>query len=115
MKLHLASLQNALILIVISLWGYLSSETPSLTALIPTFIGLALLLLNSGIKAHKKIAINVSLILTVIVLIGLIKPLLGAIDRNSSIAIIRVVVMFLSTLCALLFFIKYLSRKKKIS
>ena len=34
-----ANLINSLSLISLSLWGYFSSDTPSMTALIPTFIG----------------------------------------------------------------------------
>ena len=39
MKSHNISLISSLILITMSGWGYLSSETPSVTALIPLFFG----------------------------------------------------------------------------
>ncbi len=50
MKAHIASLINAVALISLSLWGYFSSDTPSPTALIPTGIGVILLVLNNGVK-----------------------------------------------------------------
>ena len=54
MKAHIASMINAAFLITLSVWGYWSSDTPSVTALIPTFVGIVLLLLNKGVKNENK-------------------------------------------------------------
>ena len=106
MKAYIASLINAAALISLSLWGYLSSETPSLTALIPTGIGIVILILNKGVKNENKIIAHIVVTLTLIVLIGLIKPLLGALDRNDTLAIIRVTTMILTSVMAMAFFVK---------
>ena len=106
MKAYIASLINAAALITLSLWGYLSSETPSLTALIPTGIGIVILILNKGVKNENKIIAHIVVTLTLIVLIGLIKPLLGALDRNDTLAIIRVTTMILTSVMAMAFFVK---------
>ena len=106
MKPHTASLINAIILIVLSGWGYLSSDTPSLTALIPAIIGAILLGLNQGVKKENKVIAHIAVVLTLLILFGLIKPLTGAFERNDSIAILRVVVMMISTVIALIFFVK---------
>tara|TARA_B100001059_G_scaffold235599_1_gene281810 strand:+ start:5853 stop:6206 length:354 start_codon:yes stop_codon:yes gene_type:complete len=106
MKPHKISLINAVILILISSWGYFSSETPSKTALIPAFIGLIILLLNKGLKKENKAIAHIIVLLTLIVLIGLIKPLTGAVERNDDFAIIRVGIMIISTLIALILFVK---------
>ena len=50
MKAHTASLINAIILIAFGLLGYFGSATPSFTSLIPTIIGVMLLILNNGVK-----------------------------------------------------------------
>lgn len=106
MKAHIASLINAITLIVFSLWGYLSSDTPSLTALIPTLIGAVLIFLNKGVKAENKVIAHIAVLLTLVVLGGLVKPFLGALGRDDSGAVIRVSIMILSTVLAMIFFVK---------
>ena len=63
MKAHSASLINAAFLITMSLWGYCSSDNPSATALIPTFVGIVLLLLNKGVKNENKMIAHIEGIL----------------------------------------------------
>ena len=106
MKAHTASLLNAIILIAFSLWGYFSSETPSVTALIPTFVGVVLLVLNRGVKAENKVIAHIAVLLTLLILFGLIKPMMGAIGRADTLAIVRVVIMLISTVIAMIFFVK---------
>lgn len=114
MKAHKTSLLNAILLIVLPLWGYFSSDSPSMTALIPTFIGIALLLLNKGVKNENKIVAHIAVLLTLVVLIGLIKPLTGAIGRSDTSAMMRVFVMILSTIIAMVFFVKsFIDARKK--
>ena len=105
MKAHTASLMNALILIGFGLWAYLGSEAPSKTALIPVGFGVVLLGLYQGVKKENKIVAHIAVLLTLLILGGLVKPLLGALDRNG-LAIMRVLVMMASTVVALFFFIK---------
>ena len=106
MKAHTASLINAILLIALSTWGYFSSETPSITALIPTFVGVVLLILNPGIKKENKVIAHVAVLLTLIILFGLIKPLTGTLEREDNLAVIRVVIMIVSTLLAIVYFVK---------
>ncbi|HEY9115255.1 MAG TPA: hypothetical protein VIN10_11195 [Bacteroidales bacterium] len=106
MKPHLASLINAILLIILGLWGYFGSETPSFTALIPVFAGIILLFLNQGLKKENKTIAHIAVIVTILVLAGLVKPLMGALDRADTAAISRVVIMMFSTLVALISFIK---------
>lgn len=113
MKAHTASLVNAFILIVLSLWGYLSSDSPSITALIPTVIGVVLITLNKGVKNENKIIAHVAVVLTLLILFGLVKPVLGAMGRGDNDAVIRVSVMILSTVVAMVFFVKSFIDAKK--
>ena len=113
MKAYIASLTNAVALIALSLWGYFSSDSPSLTALIPTFIGVVLLILNSGVKNENKIIAHIAVLLTLIVLIGLIKPFMGAMAREDNGALIRVTIMILSTIIAIIFFVKSFINARK--
>jgi hypothetical protein len=49
---------------------------------------------------------HIVVILTLLVLVGLVKPLTGAIGRHDSLALFRVLVMVISTLWALIAFVK---------
>ncbi len=106
MKAAIASLINALILISFGLWAYVGSETPSKTALIPVGFGVVILFLYKGVKKEDKMIAHIAVLLTLLILGGLVKPLLGALDRGDGLAIMRVVVMIASTVVALFFFIK---------
>ncbi|MEZ4888888.1 MAG: hypothetical protein R3E32_29450 [Chitinophagales bacterium] len=106
MKAHTASLINAVLLIVLGAWGYFGSATPSPTALIPVIFGVILVAMNSGVKKENKIIAHLAVLLTLLILFGLVKPLMGAMDRDDAMAIVRVGVMILSTIVALVYFIK---------
>ena len=114
MKAHKTSLVNAILLIILPLWGYFSSDSSSMTALIPTYIGVALLLLNKGVKNENKIVAHIAVFLTLVVLIYLIIPLRGAIGSSDTAAMIPVFVMILSTIIAMVFFVKsFIDARKK--
>ena len=114
MKSNTISLINAIILVSFSLWGYFSSETPSATALIPTAFGMLLVLLNKGVKNENKLAAHLAVLLTLLVIFGLIKPLLGSVERKDYPAIIRVNIMLLSSILAMVYFIKsFIETRKK--
>ena len=106
MRAHVASLVNGVILIGFGLWGYLGSETPSKTALIPVAFGVVLFPLYKGIKKENKIVAHIAVLLTLLILAGLVKPLTAAMGRGDGMAIMRVSVMMLSTVIALAAFIK---------
>tara|TARA_Y100001970_G_scaffold278463_1_gene384196 strand:+ start:1140 stop:1502 length:363 start_codon:yes stop_codon:yes gene_type:complete len=112
-----ASAINALSLILIGGYGYLQSESPSITALIPVITGFILILLNNGIKVENKVIAHIAVLLTFIMIFGLIMPLLGSIKRSDTGAITRVVIMLGTTILALITFIKSFinARKNKAS
>ncbi|MEM6633645.1 MAG: hypothetical protein AAF694_28490 [Bacteroidota bacterium] len=114
MNAHTASLINSILLITMGGWGYLSSESPSPTALIPVGVGVILLLCNRGVKNENKVIAHVAVLLTLLILFGLIMPLNGAIGRSDTLAIIRVVLMILSTIVALIYFVRsFIDARKK--
>jgi hypothetical protein len=114
MKPYIASLTNAIILIAFGLWGYYSSETPSPTAFIPVIIGGLIAALNSGVKKENKIVAHIVVLLTLVVLIGLIKPLTGAIGRSDTMAIFRVTTMIISTVWAMVTFVQsFIAARRK--
>ena len=64
MKAHIASLLNAIVLIVIGGWGYFISGSP--TSLIPVAIGVALIFLNNGIKNSNKVIAHIAVLVTLL-------------------------------------------------
>ena len=106
MKAHTVSLLNALILIAFSAWAYLTSETGSMTILIPAFFGVALLVCYPGVKSENKIVAHIAVVLTLLILLALFMPLMNAIGRGDPLAITRVTIMLLATAIAFGVFIK---------
>ena len=106
MKAHTTSLISSILLIAMSAWGYLSSETPSITALIPLFFGVILLLCYPGIKSENKIIAHVAVVLTLLAIFGLIKPLTGAIERVDNMAIMRIALMIFTSILVMITFIR---------
>ena len=106
MNAQKANLINAVALMVMSVWGYASSLTPSMTALIPLVFGVVLLALNNGIKFENKTQAHAAVILTLLVLIALVKPFMGAMDRADSMAMMRVGLMMLTSLVSMIYFMK---------
>lgn len=106
MKPHTASLMNALVLMALSAWAYVGSETPSFTALIPAGFGVVMLVCYPGVKAENKIVSHIAVVLTLVLLLGLLLPLRGALGRGDNVAVFRVALMVLTTVVALVAFIK---------
>jgi hypothetical protein len=77
-------------------------------------VGILLIVLNPALRKDKKLESNIAAVLTFLVLLGLIKPLLGALEREDSMAIARVAVMMLFTIIALIYFIRsFISARRK--
>ena len=106
MKPFQASILHAIVLIALGLWGYFVSEDPSLTALIPVATGVVLLLLNPGLRKQNRTIAHIVVILTFLILIALIKPLSGSIERSDSSGVVRVLIMMIASVIAFATFIK---------
>ena len=115
MKPYLMNLINSLALIAIGSWAYFSSETPSVTALIPVIAGVILLLITPGFKRGSRVLAHLAVVLTFLILIGLIKPLTGAIGRSDSLGIARVSLMIITSILAIVVFIKSFMHARRVS
>jgi hypothetical protein len=115
MKPFVANLVFAILLIAMSLWGYLSSDDPSFTALIPTFAGVILLAMTPSMKKENRIVAHIVVVLTLLLIIALIKPLTAAFARSDNMAIMRVLVMLGWGVLAMIVYVKSFikSRRKK--
>ena len=106
MKPYLINLINAIILVVLGIWAYLTSSHPSFTALIPVTAGIILILITPGFRKGNRVLAHVAVTLTFLILLGLIKPLTGSIGRSDTAGILRVSVMMLSSVAAMIIFIR---------
>ncbi|NND06661.1 MAG: hypothetical protein HKN87_09795 [Saprospiraceae bacterium] len=106
MKPSSANILTAIVLIVMSAWGYFGSETPSVTALIPAFFGIVFLALSGPFRKENKVVAHIIVVLTLLVFISLFKPLSGVLSRNDTLGIVRVGAMLVVSLIALVIYIK---------
>lgn len=102
MKAPIANLINAIVLIAISAWAYLGSDTPSFTALIPAGFGVCLLMCQPGVKRESKIITYIAVVLSVLVMLALLKPMSGAVGRGDVPVMMRVGVMMMAGLLAII-------------
>jgi len=109
MNAHTASLINAFTLIIMGGWGFFGNPARPTTALIPVFIGVLLIVCNNGIKYQHKIMSHVAVVLTLLITIALFKPLMSAISAENTMGIVRIALMILTSIVALVFFIKSFS------
>ena len=106
------NLINAFTLILMPLWAYFTfeatpeKETLSLTAMIPLFFGVLLLLCNNGLKKENKFIAHIAVLVTFIAFLGLFMPLKAAITESRTLSIIRVSIMILTSCLAIATFIK---------
>ena len=120
MKTHQANLLNSITLILMPLWAYLTFEgtvdkpEQSVTAFIPLFFGVVLLLCNGGVKKENKIIAHIAVLVTLIALLGLTMPLKAAVADGRTLSIIRVTAMLLTGSLAMISFIKsFIAARKK--
>ena len=110
-----ANFLNAIVLVGMGMCGYLGSLSPSPTALIPVFIGVILFVMTNFVRNHHKVVSHIAVVLTLVILIALIKPLTGAMERSDSMAMIRIGLMMLTSAIAFVVFIKSFIDAKKAS
>ncbi|MEM9824432.1 MAG: hypothetical protein AAF985_25325 [Bacteroidota bacterium] len=108
MKPYEINLLTAFILITMSVWGYFfgSSDTPSVTALIPAFFGVLFAALTPLMQKENKVVAHVIVLLTFLLIIALVRPLNGAIGRGDNLAIFRVAAMIVMCAIAMVIYIK---------
>lgn len=109
-----ATILNGLVLVTLSLYGYLSSDTPSVTALIPAIFGLIFVISYPMMKKENKVVAHIVVVLTVLLIFALFKPLTGALDRGDQMATLRVGLMLAVSTVALVIYIRsFINARRK--
>ncbi len=109
MKPFQANLLNALMLIVMGLWGFLSEDeaTRSTTALIAPAFGIMLLAMTSGIRNQNKLIAHIAVTLTLLILVMLIAmPLPARIEDGDQLGMIRILLMIATSALAMVAFVR---------
>ena len=107
-----SNILNGAVLLLFGLWGYLASDTPSTTALIPVFIGATLLALHPGLTKENRSAAHMVALLTVLIIFGLVKPLMGVFERGDALGIFRVLTMMATSILAFSHFFRAFLRNR---
>ena len=106
MKAHAANMINSIALIIIGLWDYLATQTLASTNMIPVAGGLLLLIFYDGVKREDKVTAHIAVIITLFVFLSLIKPFDEVLQDGEAGATIRYLVMLLTSLLAIVYFVK---------
>ena len=113
MNPYSATLVNAFTLITMGLWGYFAAENGSVTALIPVGMGLLLLVFSNGVNIGNKKISGVVFVLTLLIVFSLYMPFKGAMEREDTAALVRVLLMIGTGVVAVMSFAKaYLKARK---
>jgi hypothetical protein len=114
MQAHQANLINAIVLLVVGLWGYAANNFNSHTAIVPLGAGLLFLVLNTFLKDGNRHVAHLVVILTLVLAIALFWPLKRNMDQADTIGTLRVGIEIVSCLFALGVFIKSFIDNRKL-
>jgi len=95
----------------IGLWGYFEVVSP--TALIPVVFGVILLLCTKGLKKQDKLIAHIAVLLTLVILIALIVMRLPKSLDSGGVGLIRVVIMILTSIFSMVYFVKSFIANRK--
>ena len=110
---HIVSLIHAVSLILLGAYGYLNSDNPSITALIPVVFGIILIACNKGVKNQNKVIAHIAVLMTLLIILGLFMPLRSSFGRDDAGAIIRILIMLITGILALGSFIQSFRNARK--
>lgn len=102
-----ANMINALVLVVMGMWGVntVGVET-SPTPLIPVIVGIILFVCTGFVRNNHKVVSHVAVVLTLLIVIALAMPFMKAFERGDNMAILRMGTMMLTSIIAMVYFIK---------
>ncbi|MEO1434109.1 MAG: hypothetical protein AAFV80_01140 [Bacteroidota bacterium] len=111
MKPYQINLVNAIVLILIGLWGAQASDAitgdGSKTAFIPVIFGVIFLACHPMFKKENKAVAHIVVLFTFLFIVAMAgKPLPAAINSGDNMRILRTVLMILSSVVAMVIYIK---------
>ncbi len=104
MNAHKATILNGITLVLMSVWSYFATQSPSV--FVSTAFGVVFLLLAPGIKRESSLIAHIAVVLVVVYILALFNPLRGTIERGNVAGTIRVGLMMLTSVVALVYYVK---------
>ncbi len=105
MNANKANLLNAAVLIIMGAWGAYATQLASMTALIPVVGGVILLACQKGVATENKMIAHIAVLLTLILIIGIVRPFMGAMSDGDTMGMIRTGAMIITGIVAMVAFI----------
>ena len=106
MKPFQINLINALVLIGLGLWAYLTADKASPTALIPVGFGAIFLIATPLFRKDNKVVAHIIVLLTLLLIVALFMPLMSRIKAEDTLGIARVATMIGVSTIAMIIYIK---------
>ncbi len=100
------TLLAAIALIGLGAWGAFDGGEFNKTALIPVVFGVVLLALVPGVRKENKVVAHIAVSLVLLITLALFMPLMKAIGRSNTPAILRVGAMVVMCVLALVSYIQ---------
>lgn len=106
MKPFQINLINAIVLIALGLWAYLTADKASPTALIPVGFGAIFLIATPLFRKGNKVVAHIIVLFTLLLIIALFMPLRSRINAEDTLGIARVAIMIGVSAIAMVIYIK---------
>jgi len=104
MKPYQVNLITGIVLILAGVWSYLNSTSP--TALIPAAFGLIFVIVTPMFRKGNRVVAHIVVVLTLLLIIALFRPLMGAIGDSDTMGMVRVGIMMAVSVIAMIIYIK---------
>lgn len=109
-----ANMINALVLVGMGIWGVkVSGLENSMTPLIPVVFGVILFVCTNFVRNHHKVVSHIAVVLTLLILVALSIRFMRSYSTADAMANLRTGAMILTSLIALIAFIKSFIDAKK--
>ncbi len=105
---HIVLLINALVLIIVGILSYMTTNVRSATALIAPAVGIIMLLFVGSVKKGSRSAAHAAVVLTLLITLALIVPII----RTGS--IYAIIMMIVSLFAVIYYVMGFINRKKEL-
>ncbi|MEM7242257.1 MAG: hypothetical protein AAF429_08735 [Pseudomonadota bacterium] len=106
MNVNFANTINAIVLIIMADWAYLSADVPHFMMLIPAIVGFILIFCNRGIKRDDKMIAHIAVLLTCLMLLSGLWYVVQGLRLGDMLMVLRNGAMSGTSILAMVYFIK---------
>ena len=107
MKTYQVNLLNGIILIVIGLWAYQTTNTEGATALVPVAFGGLFVITTPPFRAGNPLTVNILTLLSGLLIIALSMALWRTLQEKQGMPLFPLIIMLLSSSLAFIFLLRH--------